>query len=178
MKPLKQFVPLDKKLHDRKSFDCGNDELNRFLSQNAKRGMDARVNYTWVLPAAGIAKSQPKPICAFYTISVCHVERDTLPDSIAKTLPRYPLPAFILAQLSVDKRCQGQGLGDVAFINAIRRCVQLSNKGQVPSVAIIVDVIDDNAMAFYRRLPDFQLLDDNTSKLPRLFLPMKVAERL
>ena len=178
MKPLKQFVPLDKKFHDRKSFDCGNEQLNRFLSQNAKRGMDVRVNFTWVLPAAGIEKPHPKPICAYYTISVCHIERDTLPENIAKTLPRYPLPAFILAQLAVDKRCQGQGLGDVALSNALRRCAQLSKKGQVPSIAIIVDVIDDNAMAFYRRLPDFALLHDNTSQLPRLFLPMKVAESL
>ncbi|MFT4926128.1 MAG: GNAT superfamily N-acetyltransferase [Phenylobacterium sp.] len=178
MKPLKQFVPLDKKQHDRKSFDCGNNELNRFLSQNAKRGMDARVNFTWVLPAAGIPKIRSKPICAYYTISVCHIERDILPDKIAKSLPRYPLPAFILAQLAVDKRCQGQGLGDVALVNALRRCVQLSQNGQVPGIAVILDVVDDNAMAFYRRLPDFELLDDNASMLPRLFLPIKVVERI
>ena len=178
MIPLKQFEPLDKKHHDRKNFDCGNTDLNRFLAQSAQRGMQSRVNFTWVLPAAGITKGHPKPVCAFYTISVCHIERELLPANLAKSLPRYPLPVFILAQLAVDKRCQGQGLGDVALINALRRCTQLSQKGQVPGVAVIVDVVDEGAMAFYRRLPDFELLRDNSSTLPRLFLPIKVVETL
>ena len=178
MKPLKQFVALDKQQHERKSFDCGNNDLNRFLFENATRGMRARVNYTWVLPAASVAKSRAKPICAYYTISVCHVERDILPVKIAKTLPKYPLPVFILAQLAVDKRCQGQGLGDVTLINALRRCAQLSQKGQVPSIAVILDVVDDKAMEFYRRLPDFEVLLDESSTLPRLFLPIKVVEAL
>jgi GNAT superfamily N-acetyltransferase len=178
MKPLKQFVALDRKQHVRKSFDCGNNDLNRFLLENAARGMQARVNYTWVLPAASVAKSKPKPICAYYTISVCHVERDILPAKIAKFLPRYPLPTFILAQLAVDKRCRNQGLGDVTLINALRRCAQLGQKGQVPGIAVILDVVDDKAMAFYRRLPDFELLVDESSTLPRLFLPIKAVEAL
>lgn len=178
MTPLKQFVALDKKSHDRKSFDCANPDLNRFLAQNAMRGMQARVNFTWVLPARGTVKGKPKPICAYYTISMCHVERTILPDNIARTMPRYPLPTFILAQLAVDKSCQGQGLGDVTLINALRRCAQLSQKGQVPAVAVIIDVVDENAMAFYRRLPDFELLANQTASLPRLYLPMKTVEPL
>jgi len=103
-----------------------------------------------------------------------------MPPDTAKRLPRYPLPVFVLAQLAVDSQCQKQGLGDIALINALRRCAQLSRKGQVPSIAVVVvDVLNNHAMRFYQHYPDFKPLNASpTHQQKRLFIPMKVIARL
>jgi len=141
--------------------------------------MDAGVNYTWVLPAAGASKDAKKQVCAWYTLSVAHIRHESLPHENVKHLPHYPLPVFVLGQLAVDVRCQGQGLGDVTLINALRRCARLSQQGQVPSIAVIVDVLNDDAMHFYQRYSDFKpLYPSNECTLPRLFIPMHVVRQL
>lgn len=66
MPSLKRFVPLDKALHERADFDCGKPELNTFIQRNAAQNMKAKLNYTWVLPAAEIPQGEKKPICAYY----------------------------------------------------------------------------------------------------------------
>lgn len=52
--------------------------------------MKAKLNDTWVLPAAGTPKGEMESICAYYTLSVCDVERETLPDDLGKRYPNYP----------------------------------------------------------------------------------------
>lgn len=178
MQPLKRFVPLDKALHERHSFDCGKTSLNAFLQRHAAQGMKARLNFTWVLPAAGIAEGEKKPVCAYYTLSVCHVERQTLPEDVAKRYPNYPLPVFMLAQLAVDKRCHGQKLGSVTLVNALRRCAHLSQGGKVPGIAVILDVLDEDALRFYEHFGGFRRFESAEGAMVRLFIPMKQVERL
>lgn len=91
------------------------------------------------------------PSVLITTLSVCHVERQTLPDELGKRYPNCPLPVFILAQLTVDKRCQGQKLGAVTLISALRRCAMLSQGGKVPAIAVMLDVLDADALHFYQR---------------------------
>lgn len=173
MRPLKRFVALDKALHERNTFDCGKASLNTFLQRSASQGMKAKLNFTWVLPAAGIAKGEKKPICAYYTLSVCHIERESLPDDAMKRYPNYPLPVFILAQLAVDNRCSGQKLGTASLINALRRCVSLSQDGKVAGIGVILDVLDDDALGFYQRFGGFKPLKTADGLGKRLFIPMK-----
>lgn len=40
---------------------CGKASLNTFLQRSASQGMKAKLNFTWVLPAAGIAKGEKSP---------------------------------------------------------------------------------------------------------------------
>ena len=44
-----RLEPLDKKSHDRKSFDCGLERVNEFLRREARKQMDKKINRTWVL---------------------------------------------------------------------------------------------------------------------------------
>ena len=173
MQPLKRFVALDKALHERNTFDCGKASLNTFLQRSASQGMKAKLNFTWVLPAAGIAKGEKKPICAYYTLSVCHIERESLPDDAMKRYPNYPLPVFILAQLAVDSSCVGQKLGTASLISALRRCVSLSQDGKVAGIGVILDVLDDDALGFYQRFGGFRSLKSVDEPRRRLFIPMK-----
>ena len=173
MQPLKRFVALDKSLHERNQFDCGKDSLNTFLQRTASQGMKAKLNFTWVLPASGISKGDKKPICAYYTLSVCHIERDSLSDDAMKRYPNYPLPVFIIAQLAVDKNCAGQKLGTASLINALRRCVKLSQDGKVAGIGVILDVLDEDALGFYQRFGGFRSLKSVDGSGERLFIPMK-----
>ena len=52
MKCGNKFVELEKGIHDRISFNCGEEELNSFLKTQAVKHMKARVSKTFVLPAA------------------------------------------------------------------------------------------------------------------------------
>ena len=47
----KEFVQLDKNVHDRGSFDCGESELDTFIRTKASKHMQAGVSRTMVLPA-------------------------------------------------------------------------------------------------------------------------------
>ena len=171
MKALKRFVPLDRKLHDRTSFDCGRLALNVFLSRQAAKHMRLNISSTHVLPAVGAPKGQPKPITAYYTLSIGEIRRDRMPQG--KKLPCYPVPVIVLARIAVDVRAQGQGLGDITLIRAIRHCARIADN--LPAHAIVVDAKDDQTLNFYRRYSDFQPLIDNHL---RLFMPMKIARQI
>ena len=46
-----KFVEIEKGIHDRISFDCGEEELNSFLKTQAIKHMKAGVSKTFVLQA-------------------------------------------------------------------------------------------------------------------------------
>ena len=51
MKFGEKFVELEKGIHDRISFDCGEEDLNSFLKTQAVKHMKAGVSKTFVLQA-------------------------------------------------------------------------------------------------------------------------------
>lgn len=100
METGKRFEELDKSRHQRKTFDCGRKELNDFIRQSAVRHRDAGIGKTLVLPAP-MNGGQKADICCFYTLTHCEINRETLLLSLAKKLPRYPIPVMLIAQLAV-----------------------------------------------------------------------------
>ncbi|MBL1432971.1 MAG: GNAT family N-acetyltransferase [Gammaproteobacteria bacterium] len=170
MKPGQAFIELDKSAHDRKSFDCGIQQLNTFLSQFAMRHRAAGISKTMVLPA----RDDHAQICAFYTLSHTEIERETLPASLAKKLPHYPIPVMLVAQLAVHKGAQGQGLGKICLIRALRHAYEINL--HLPSYAVVVDALDETVQGFYKQY-GFQPLDIHNSHM-RMFLPMRTIEQL
>lgn len=170
MQPRLKFVELDKQLHDRKSFDCGRQALNDFLQKNAVRHRAAGVSLTMVLPAEDPEGS----ICAFYTLSHTEIKRQTLPNSLSKKLPHYPIPVILLAQLGVSKAAQGAGLGKITLVKALEHVYRINR--HLPSYAVVVDALYKEVEGFYIQY-GFELLDLEDDKR-RFFLPMKRLERL
>ncbi len=119
MSYTKEFVSLDKTIYDRESFDCGEQKLNNLIRGQSSRLIDAGISKTMVLPAFLSLPNGKVPICAFYSIAPSLIKREDLLEEVAKKLPRYPIPVFLLAQLAVHKEFKGLGLGKVAFVNAL-----------------------------------------------------------
>lgn len=171
MKLGEEFELLDKQLHHRKSFDCGQVELNSFIDKFAAKHMQSGISRTIVLPSAQIQLSDKYAICAFYTITISAIERETLPQKLARKLPRYPIPVYVLAQLAVDKTFQGQGLGKIALINSLEYIWNVNQ--HMSAYAVVVDCLNDDAQAFYLKY-GFQVLCNNNGKV-RMFMPMETV---
>ncbi len=170
MIPADQFVELDRQWHDRKSFHCGAGELDRFLVQFAARHREAGVSKTMVLPA----RNNKTGICAYYTLSHTEIARQSLPKTLARKLPCYPVPVMLIAQLAVHQAIQGHGLGKVTLIRALQHCLAIHQ--HLPSFAVVVDVLNDEVQGFYAQYGFSQLVHDNGHT--RLFIAMKTIEQL
>lgn len=170
----KTFVELAKSVHDRESFACGEPELDDFIKKQALRHMQAGISRTMVLPAVKPMLDGRYPICAFYTIAPGSISRKTLPDRLAKKLPGYPIPVFLLAQLAVHEDYKEEGLGKVALIKALEHLYDINV--HMRAYAVIVDCLNESIAAFYEQF-GFELLAKQDGQ-DRLFLPMKTVKRL
>ncbi len=170
----KEFVELNKSIHDRESFDCGEDELNTFIRTQASRHMDAGLSRTILLPALTPLVNGKLPICTFYTIAPSSISRSDLPEDLAKKSPHYPVPAFHLAQMAVHREYKGQGLGKITLIQALK-CFHEINK-YMPAYAVIVDCLNGEVENFYLQY-GFKKLDKQKGRI-RMFLPMTIIAQI
>jgi hypothetical protein len=91
--------------HDRKSFDCGKENLNRFLREQARQNADSDLGVTKVV----VAEPGASQILAYYTLVTRQVEAQALPSP--PKLPMGPIGIALLGRLAVDLRAQKQHLG-------------------------------------------------------------------
>jgi ribosomal protein S18 acetylase RimI-like enzyme len=151
--------------HDRGSFRCGEEALDRYFQTQATQDIRRRVANCFV--PVEVASGQ---VAAYYTIAATSIPLVDLPPEDAKRLPRYPtLPAVRIGRLAVDKRFQGRGLGGSLLVDATRRTLQ-----SPPAVyALLVDAKNDEALAFYRRY----LFQPLVGQPRTLFLPLAMAQK-
>lgn len=91
--------PLDRKRHERKSFDCGNDELNNWLVQFAGQYEERDLARTYVATLAGDSR-----VVGYYSVCSHHVQFASLPQTEAKGLPKNQhVPVVLLGKLAVCK---------------------------------------------------------------------------
>lgn len=128
--------------HDRESFDCANPELNSYLRQIA--GQHIRKSLARVYVAC--EESDPERIVAYYSLNVCEVRSEELPEPFRRKFPTR-IPAVRLGRLAVARANQRQGIGELMLFDAMRVVCQVDNI--VGAVALLVDAKDDNARRFY-----------------------------
>jgi GNAT superfamily N-acetyltransferase len=163
----KYIVALEK-AHDRNASDCGNDDLNRYLREQAGQDAEKRVAAPFVLTQAGSLS-----VLGFYTLSASIIQVQELPPDLMKRLPRYgQLPVTLLGRLAVDRRVGEQGIGEFLLVDALRRSLEAAQ--QIAAMAVIVDAKDEPAEKFYRHF-DFQPFQQTPL---RLFLPMVQIAKL
>jgi len=155
------------KAHDRATFSCGVEPLDRYLHKQAMQDVKKRTAVVFVLTPDG------ETIAGFYALSQYAVELDVIPEEIAKQLPKYPLvPATLLGRLAVSAVFRGRGLGERLLMDALYRC--LGGSKQLGSAAVVVDAKDDKAVSFYKKYGFLEL----PKVAKRLFLPMGTVEKL
>jgi len=170
----KEFVELDKKLHDRQSFVCSKEPLNQFLKTQAAKHAKDGVSRTYVLLGTETLENGKFPICAFYTLSPASIERNSLPENVSKRLPLYPIPVILLGQLAVNASCEGSGLGQITLVKALKFAQAISEK--IGGFAVIVDCLNEDAERFYLKY-GFQELARIDEKV-RMFLPMRTIQQM
>lgn len=156
-------ITLLNKSHDRRSFDCGNAELNDFLKRVARQATEKNVSRTFVL----VDEDRPTTIIGFFSLTSCEVEITDIPESQQKKYPpQRGLPAVRLARLAVAREAQGKGYGELLLAEAVYRTALVSQS--VGVVGLFVDAKDENAKAFYEK---YGFIATNPNKPFLLFLP-------
>jgi len=167
-----EFVALNPSHFDVKSFDCGKPDMNQYLARFAVKNMRLKLSMTWVLPGEDLVAGKKASIAAYYTLASCTVTREQIPTD--QHLPGYPVPVVLLARLAVDQRFQGRRVGEKSLVSTLRHSVTLTERG-LPAIGLILDVLDEDALAFYQK---FDLFQPFTEDPMRLFLPMRVAGQI
>ena len=160
MKLSQEFVPLDPNKHLIKDFDCSKKTMNDFLVRFAAKHAKLGVSTTMVL-SIDDTNSNKLPVVAYYTLGISTVYKNELP---SPSLPTYPIPLTLLARLAIDINYQKQNLGTKSLIYALRHAVQLNEQG-LKTHGLILDVLDDEALSFYKKFNFFQEVPGNSMKL-------------
>jgi GNAT superfamily N-acetyltransferase len=138
--------------HIRDQFECGKPPLDDFVRTLVSQYEKRNLGRTYVA-----VKAAERRVLGYYTIASGAVGFDTLPEKIAKKLPRHPVPVVLVARLAVDRSAQRQRLGEKLLLDALARSLELSDQLGIHSV--VVDAIDHEARAFYQKYQFIPLLD-------------------
>jgi GNAT superfamily N-acetyltransferase len=146
--------------HERKSFDCGNAELNDWFSRMARQHKEKGVSSTFV----AVASADEMEVLGFYAISLAELVNAELPAQYRKRLPAR-IPVFRLGRLATAKAHQGKGIGEFLLFDALARVTRIA--GEVGGIGLVVDA-KPPAIGFYARY-GFERMADH----PRnMFLPL------
>lgn len=161
------MIELLTKKHNRDSFDCGNERLNHYLKTQANQDMKRK------LAACFVLTQSESLIQGFYTLSNNSIPLNTFPNQLQKKLPKSytSIPTTLLGRLAIDKKHQGQGIGKIMLIDALKRSYELSKK--IGSFAVVVDPINHDAELFYKKYDFIQLPDSG-----KMILAMKTLQEL
>jgi GNAT superfamily N-acetyltransferase len=153
--------------HNRDNFDCSKELLTQYLKTQASQDVKRKLSVCFVL-----CKNKTD-IQGYYTLSNSSIPISSFPEQIQKKFPKSysAIPTTLLGRLAIDRKYQGQGLGKVLLIDALKKCYELSE--EIGSFAVVVDPLDDEAIAFYEKYNFIQLPDSG-----KMFIAIKTLQQL
>jgi len=160
-----KIEPLNSSLN-KKGFNCGKDMLDNYFHFQA--GQDVKRKLCVVF-----AMFEDTTVKGYYTLSNASIPAEMMPQAIKKKMPKSyeALPVTLLGRLAVDTKFKGQGLGGILLLDALKRSYDSSQS--LGSIGIVVDPLDSDALAFYKKF-GFILLPDSG----KMFLPMADIAKL
>lgn len=153
--------------HNRADFDCGKELLTNYLKSQAGQDVKRKLSACFVL------NEKETTIRGYYTLSNNSIPLSSFPEHIQKKLPKSykSIPTTLLGRLAIDKKHQGQGIGKILLIDALKRSYEISQ--EIGSFAVVVDPIDEEAEKFYQKY-DFIKLPDSG----KMFIAIKTLREL
>lgn len=154
--------------HKKSDFFCGKEMLDHYLHRQANQDIKRKLAVCFV-----IKESDTDLIKGYYTLSNGSIDQSNIPLEIQKKLPNSytSIPTILLGRLAIDQRFQGQGIGKLLLVDALKRCHLISKT--IGSFAVIVDPLDLEAERFYKKFGFIKLPDSG-----KMFLPMKTVSQL
>jgi len=160
--------PLSTTKHERKNFRCGVEVLDNYLKKQASIDSKRRFAQVFVL----VDKMKASQILGYYTLSSSSFSKEKLPETKAKKLPHYPVPAVILGRLAIHSDLQGQGAGEYLLMDVFYRVLSASKVMGV--YAIVVDAKNERVKTFYESYGFISFKNESF----RLFITLKTLEEL
>lgn len=127
--------------HDLAAFDCGRPTLNHWLRKKALKaqqvGGSAR---TYVVCA------EARRVVGYFSLATGSVCREETPGAVRRNMLD-PLPVVLMARLTVDNDCRGQGIGSGLLKDALLRIAGAAK--EIGIRAALVHCLDEEARRFY-----------------------------
>lgn len=130
--------------HDRKAFDCGDEDVSRFLREKALQDQERDLSRTMVLVNSKVSKTT---IVGYHTLVMTQVQQEEIPNDRPRI--RRGIPVILLGQLGVDVKYQGQGLSDLLLTDVQARVDEISRKVGVR--ALMLDARNERLAAVYEK---------------------------
>lgn len=162
------MIELLNKSHIRNNFDCGKEQLNNYVKFQVNQDIKRKLSACFVL-----SDKESNDIKGFYTLSNYSIPLDSFPDYIQNKFPKsyQAIPCTLLGRLAINLTYQGQGIGKILLIDALKRSYEVSK--EIGSFAVVVDPIDDESEKFYEKY-DFIKLPDSK----KMFISIKTLADL
>jgi predicted N-acetyltransferase YhbS len=128
--------------HILETFDCGQDDLNRWLIAHALQNQSASSTQTYV----GV---YGQAVVGFYSLSAGQIDYGDAPERLRKGLARHPIPVVLLARLAVNKNWQGKRVGRGLLRDAVTRTIRAADIVGIRAMA--VHAKDDHASYYYEQ---------------------------
>lgn len=151
--------------HRIEGFDCGKEELNRYLQRYAWQNQQACAAQTYV----GLVGDA---VIGYHTLAVGQVSREEAPERLTKGLASHPVPVMLLARLAVDRRWHGQGVGKALLKDAMQRTLQAAEIAGIRAFA--VHAKDEEARRFHQK---FDFIPSPTDPM-HLFVLLKDVRKI
>lgn len=158
------FEPLGSH-HNRAAFRCEDSYVDH-QAQLLFEMQSAGLTRAFVATAAN-----SNEIIGLYAMNPHMVQIWHAPPFLEEAIQRFGLegiPAAYISLFAVHKPYQGQGLGSIMFMDALRR-IKKAAEGDLSPFLVILDPISERAERFYARF-DFQRLGE--ASLRRMFYPV------
>lgn len=154
--------------HDVDRFECGREQLDRWLRAYAGQGQRRDTARTFV-----VCRQGQTDVIGYYTLVASQVEQSKATSEVQSgTSTHFPIPVCLIARLAVNRSEQGIGLGRSLLLDALRRTERASRS--IAMRAVLVHALDDEIAAFYARF-GFQ---PATTEPLTLMVPLEAVRRV
>jgi GNAT superfamily N-acetyltransferase len=148
--PLSAPQPLTER-HDLSEFSSGKPALDNWLRQRALSNQQKSFS-------AVVVVCDGDRVVGYYALAPTALTPSSLPRSARTGQPPNPLPCILLGQIAVDVSWAGQGVGMGLLRHAYGRAISAARL--VGGRVLLVNAVDDEAYAFWRRRDFLPIKDD------------------